>query len=69
MPLKKTGLFPNMPRRDRVVLAASAFLYLSGQICEALLDWSGLTTEVVALLAVSAGLIYVLALVFSTCLS
>jgi hypothetical protein len=29
MPLKKTGLFPNMPRRDRVVLAASAFLYLS----------------------------------------
>jgi hypothetical protein len=55
-----------MPRRDRIVLAAVAFLYLSGEICEALLDWFGLTTAVVALLAVSADLIYVLALVFST---
>jgi hypothetical protein len=44
MPPKKKGLFPNMPRRDRLVLSAAAFVFMAGQIAGALLkrfgyDW------------------------------
>jgi hypothetical protein len=45
MQSKITGLFPYMPHRDRFVLAAAAFLYLTGQLCEALLDWWPHTIE------------------------
>jgi hypothetical protein len=55
-------LFFNMPRRNRVVIAAVALLYLSGQLCEILLDWSVIATEAAALLMVVVGGVYVLAL-------
>jgi hypothetical protein len=55
-------LFSNMPRRNRVVIAAAAFLYLAGQLCEILLDWSGIATESAALLMLAVGGVYVLAL-------
>jgi hypothetical protein len=57
--------FSNMPRRDRVVIAAAAFLYLSGQLCEILLDWSGIATEAAVLLMVAVGGVYVLALFYA----
>jgi hypothetical protein len=54
--------FRNMPRRDRVIIAAAAFLYLAGQLCEILLGWSIIATEAAALLMVAVGGVYVLAL-------
>jgi len=62
-------LLRNMPRRDRVVIAAAAFLYLSGQLCEALLHWPGIATESAALLVLAVGGVYVLALFYAKHLS
>jgi hypothetical protein len=58
---KKTGWFASMPRRDRIVIAV-AFLYMAGQVCEILLDWSIIATEAAALLMLAVGGVYVLAL-------
>jgi hypothetical protein len=69
MPSKRTGLFSTMPRRDRIVIAAAAFLYLGGQLCEALLGWSAIATEAAALLMVAVGGAYVLALFYARHLS
>jgi hypothetical protein len=41
MPSKRTGLFSSMPRRDRVVIAFMALLFMTGQIVGALLNWFG----------------------------
>lgn len=57
--------FSTMPRRDRVVIAAAAFLYMAGQLCEILLDWSGIATEAAALLMLAVGGVYVLALFYA----
>jgi ABC-type enterobactin transport system permease subunit len=62
-------LFSNMPRRDRILIAAAAFLYLAGQLCEILLDWPGIATESVALLMVAVGGVYVMALLYARHLS
>ena len=50
-----------MPRLDRIVIAV-AFLYMAGQVCEILLDWSSIATEAAALLMLVVGGVYVLAL-------
>jgi hypothetical protein len=62
-------LFSNMPRRDRIVIAAAALLYLSGQLCESLLDWSVIATEAAALLMLTVGGAYVLSLFYARHLS
>ena len=62
MRLLKIPLLDLMPRRDRIVIAAAAFLYMAGQLCEILLGWSVIATESAALLMVTVGGVYVLAL-------
>jgi hypothetical protein len=69
MRLLKIPLFDLMPRRDRVVIAAAAFLFMAGQLCEALLHWPGIATESAALLMVAVGGVYVLALFYAQHLS
>jgi hypothetical protein len=62
-------LFSNMPRGDRIVIAAAAFLYMAGQLCEILLGWPGIATEAALLLMVAVGGVYVLALFYARHLS
>jgi hypothetical protein len=69
MRLLKIPLLDLMPRRDRIVIAAAAFLFMAGQLCETLLGWSGIATESAALLMVAVGGVYVLALFYARHLS
>jgi len=58
-----------MPHRDRIVIAAAAFLFMTGQLCEILLHWPGIATEAAALLMVAVGGVYVWALLLARHLS
>ena len=69
MRLLKIPLLDLMPRRDRVVIAAAAFLYMAGQLCEGLLHGPGIATDSAALLMVAAGGVYVMALLYARHLS